>query len=218
MGAGTDAGGGDAAQYNNNSGFFETLKEGEGGEEKAEQVRQSIEAAQTFSHYTYEASDGKIMCVDVQGVGDLYTDPQFHSAEGTGYGEGDLGRRGMALFLATHVCGPQCHRIGLPVFPKSPKEKARLAGSCTQATVKALAGTSRRQNLLSTVARSVLRNKHGHRRFRGKMVVKRSSVPASLLDKNRHVPHIATQGGPIHWEVSPSARGAFRLRRKGAED
>ena len=218
MGAGTDAGGGDAAQYNNNSGFFETLKEGEGGEEKAEQVRQSIEAAQTFSHYTYEASDGKIMCVDVQGVGDLYTDPQFHSAEGTGYGEGDLGRRGMALFLATHVCGPQCHRIGLPVFPKSPKEKARLAGSCTQATVKALAGTSRRQNLLSTVARSVLRNKHGHRRFRGKMVVKRSSVPASLLDKNRHVPHIATQGGPIDWEVSPSARGAFRLRRKGAED
>ena len=31
MGAGTDAGGGNAAQYNNNSGFFETLKEGEGG-------------------------------------------------------------------------------------------------------------------------------------------------------------------------------------------
>lgn len=31
---------------------------------------------QAFSHYTFELTSGYKICVDVQGVGDLYTDPQ----------------------------------------------------------------------------------------------------------------------------------------------
>jgi hypothetical protein len=34
-----------------------------------------------------------------QGVGDLCTDPQIHTLDGEGYGEGNLGARGMALFF-----------------------------------------------------------------------------------------------------------------------
>ena len=45
------------------------------------------------------------------GVGDLYTDPQIHTANGDDYGEANLGPRGMALFFSTH----KCNRYGLPV-------------------------------------------------------------------------------------------------------
>ena len=36
------------------------------------------------------------------GVNDLWTDPQIHSANGEDYGDGNLGIRGMALFLLSH--------------------------------------------------------------------------------------------------------------------
>jgi elongation factor 2 kinase len=32
--------------------------------------------------------------VDIQGVGDLYTDPQIHTLDGQGYGDGNLALRG----------------------------------------------------------------------------------------------------------------------------
>ena len=47
----------------------------------------------------------KVIVVDIQGVGDLYTDPQIHTATGEEYGDGNLGTKGMA--------------------PKSPKGKSR---------------------------------------------------------------------------------------------
>eukprot|EP00639_Heterosigma_akashiwo_P024639 CAMPEP_0194693842 /NCGR_PEP_ID=MMETSP0295-20121207/20829_1 /TAXON_ID=39354 /ORGANISM="Heterosigma akashiwo, Strain CCMP2393" /LENGTH=300 /DNA_ID=CAMNT_0039584915 /DNA_START=25 /DNA_END=924 /DNA_ORIENTATION=+ len=58
---------------------------------------------QAFSHFSYHKSGGRIMVVDIQGVGDLYTDPQIHSLAQT-FGDGDLGDRGMALFFGSHRC------------------------------------------------------------------------------------------------------------------
>ena len=40
----------------------------------------------------------------IPGVGDLYTDPQIHTADGKEYGEANLGPRGMALFFSSHQC------------------------------------------------------------------------------------------------------------------
>ena len=37
---------------------------------------------QAFSHFTYEASCQSMLVVDVQGVGDVYTDPQIHTIDG----------------------------------------------------------------------------------------------------------------------------------------
>lgn len=37
---------------------------------------------QAFSHFTFERSGHEIMVVDIQGVGDLYTDPQIHTVSG----------------------------------------------------------------------------------------------------------------------------------------
>ena len=41
------------------------------------------------------------MVVDIQGVDDLFTDPQIHSLKGDDFGDGNLGVAGMALFGAT---------------------------------------------------------------------------------------------------------------------
>eukprot|EP01112_Ceratiomyxa_fruticulosa_P020423 TRINITY_DN6947_c0_g1_i1.p1 TRINITY_DN6947_c0_g1~~TRINITY_DN6947_c0_g1_i1.p1 ORF type:complete len:435 (+),score=68.14 TRINITY_DN6947_c0_g1_i1:559-1863(+) len=74
---------------------------------------------QAFSHFTYEASKHKILICDIQGVGDLYTDPQMHTVDSEGsrwLGKGDMGARGIAKFLATHQCNAICRYLKLPLI------------------------------------------------------------------------------------------------------
>ena len=103
---------GEYIKYNNNSGYIDE-----------DHLRSTPQA---FSHFTFNESKGAEMVVDVQGVGDLYTDPQFHTADGKEYGEGNLGHRGMAQFLSTHHCDDLCRLLGLPPFVLSPKRRREL--------------------------------------------------------------------------------------------
>ncbi|THD22045.1 Elongation factor 2 kinase [Fasciola hepatica] len=75
-----------------------------------------------FSHFTFERSGHRLLVVDIQGVGDLYTDPQIHTADGVGYSDGNLGPRGMAFFFHSHRCNPLCEWLGLTVFDLAPSE------------------------------------------------------------------------------------------------
>jgi len=69
---------------------------------------------QAFSHFTYESSNHTILCVDIQGVSDMYTDPQVHSVEGKGFGKGNMGQRGIDKFLQKHRCNAICRYLKLP--------------------------------------------------------------------------------------------------------
>ena len=62
------------------------------------------------------------MVVDIQGVGDLYTDPQIHTHVGTDYGDGNLGVKGFALFFSSHVCNDVCKSLGLTKFDMAETE------------------------------------------------------------------------------------------------
>ena len=59
---------GSYVKYNSNSGFVENTV--------------SRQTPHAFSHFTFERSGHELIVVDVQGVGDLYTDPQIHTADG----------------------------------------------------------------------------------------------------------------------------------------
>eukprot|EP01133_Synstelium_polycarpum_P016898 gene16898-20094_t len=74
---------------------------------------------QAFSHFSYEDSGCQLIVVDIQGVGDVYTDPQIHSSDGQGFGKGNLGIEGIKRFFSTHQCNSICHYLGLSsVNPK----------------------------------------------------------------------------------------------------
>jgi len=69
---------------------------------------------QAFSHFTYEASDHKILICDVQGVNDLYTDPQIHSIDSSAFSKGNMGESGLQKFLGSHRCNAICRYLKLP--------------------------------------------------------------------------------------------------------
>ena len=67
-------------KHNTNSGFVD--------------LEERRKTPQVFSAHSFYASEGQRLVADVQGVGDLYTDPQILSMDYR-FGDGDLGPRGM---------------------------------------------------------------------------------------------------------------------------
>ena len=71
---------GEYVKHNSNAGFVEDVK-----------LRTTPHA---FSHFTFECSNHELIVVDIQGVDNLFTDPQIHTFNGENYGDGNLGVKG----------------------------------------------------------------------------------------------------------------------------
>lgn len=105
--AGKDSYGVGFVKHNTNSGFVDT------------ELHRTT--PQVFSAFSFYASQGRRLVADIQGVGDLYTDPQVLSSDYR-FGDGDLGPRGMALFFHTFRHCSYSDLLGIPVFPLSKNE------------------------------------------------------------------------------------------------
>ncbi|KDO19583.1 hypothetical protein SPRG_21492 [Saprolegnia parasitica CBS 223.65] len=102
---------GEYLKYNNNDGWSEDM----GRDESNAQVL----TAQAFSHFTFQQTLGKLLIVDLQGVGSIFTDPQIHALDTTKYGQGNLGMVGIQKFLANHKCNRICNALRLTPYDKS---------------------------------------------------------------------------------------------------
>ena len=78
------------------------------------------EIAHAFTHWTYQATEGRLMVTDVQGVrvgkaAIKLTDPQIHCVhpELFTHETSSFGRVGMLKFFQNHQCGDTCKALGL---------------------------------------------------------------------------------------------------------
>jgi len=67
---------------------------------------------QAFSHFTLKSSNGQFVICDIQGVGHTFTDPQIHTMDGKGFGNGNMGEEGILKFARSHACNGVCSRLG----------------------------------------------------------------------------------------------------------
>mmetsp|Transcript_152974 Transcript_152974/g.285042 ORF Transcript_152974/g.285042 Transcript_152974/m.285042 type:complete len:640 (-) Transcript_152974:274-2193(-) len=120
---------GDFIKWNNNAGYVN--QDRVAGEQRMNEV------CDLFGHYTWSATKGRLMVVDIQGwqLGKrgarkiLFTDPQIHSRSASfsrkrrvsdplfrRYSLGNLGKTGMLRFFKNHQCSCYCKERGLKPF------------------------------------------------------------------------------------------------------
>ena len=103
---------GDYKKHNNNAGYV-------GNSNMSTHASEAVRSTpQAFSHFTFVHSGGRQMCVDIQGVNELFTDPQIHTLHNADTNQkGDMGLHGFGEFFRTHVCNNVCRQLRLPPIP-----------------------------------------------------------------------------------------------------
>ena len=106
-------------RFQNNAGYA-VLGE---NAKKAGIDRKFVDLVMAFSHWTYSASRGFLMVVDLEGIVSkrddgktetLLTDPAIHCRDLTRFGSLNLGETGMQMFFDTHQCKKYCKLLKLP--------------------------------------------------------------------------------------------------------
>eukprot|EP00419_Tripos_fusus_P004871 CAMPEP_0172688320 /NCGR_PEP_ID=MMETSP1074-20121228/22337_1 /TAXON_ID=2916 /ORGANISM="Ceratium fusus, Strain PA161109" /LENGTH=659 /DNA_ID=CAMNT_0013507945 /DNA_START=22 /DNA_END=1998 /DNA_ORIENTATION=- len=126
-------------KYNSNAGYV------------GEDAMPHFELVQSFTHFTFAASGGKLMIADLQGVAKedsvLLTDPQVLSLDGS-FGPGDLRLQGIGMCLKAHRCGPTCRKLGLE--PVTASSLRRICGMDWQEIPGCIGSSAERANALGS--------------------------------------------------------------------
>ncbi|KAM3536244.1 hypothetical protein MY4038_000402 [Beauveria bassiana] len=95
---------GEYIKYNNNSGYV-----------LDDDDNPLNEIAQAFSHFTFERSWGNFLVTDLQGSGNIFTDPAIQTLDPERFklSPTNMGEDGFKFFFAMHVCKETCHKLGL---------------------------------------------------------------------------------------------------------
>lgn len=95
---------GEYTKYNSNSGWVND-----------DMGNKTNQAAQAFSHFTFERSKGRFLVSDLQGVGEMLTDPAVHTLDPDRFNlsSSNLGEEGFKFFFASHECNDVCRRLQL---------------------------------------------------------------------------------------------------------
>ena len=68
-----------------------------------------------FSHYTWVKSGGMLLVCDIQGVNNVWTDPQICTVDPNIFEcQGNVGKNGIEKFLGAHRCNSICRGLKLP--------------------------------------------------------------------------------------------------------
>ncbi|KAI0426595.1 kinase-like domain-containing protein [Xylaria sp. FL1042] len=96
---------GDYVKYNSNSGYV--------NEDLSEDP--CNQAAQAFSHFTFERSRGRFLVNDLQGVGNMLTDPAIQTRDPKRFKlcDTNVNSEGPKFFFATHQCNALCRKLQL---------------------------------------------------------------------------------------------------------
>ncbi|KAI0442591.1 hypothetical protein F4803DRAFT_518413 [Xylaria telfairii] len=73
------------------------------------------QAAQAFSHFTFERSRGRFLVDDLQGVGNLLTDPAVQTKDPERFKlcDGNVNEEGFKFFFSSHKCNALCRKLRL---------------------------------------------------------------------------------------------------------
>ncbi|CEF70239.1 Eukaryotic elongation factor 2 kinase [Strongyloides ratti] len=160
---------GEYIKHNSNSGFV------------SDAVRMTPHA---FSHFTFERSGHQLIIVDIQGVDDLYTDPQIHTVSGTEYGSGNLGTKGMALFFYSHQCNDICKFMKLTEFDLSKNEiTSRYQQNCSYPSNPSTKFSTKAQQSLDTCQPIVTFKENAMERLRSRTISINSIASNESLDE-----------------------------------
>eukprot|EP00287_Rhodomonas_sp_CCMP768_P028542 CAMPEP_0202855766 /NCGR_PEP_ID=MMETSP1389-20130828/91684_1 /ASSEMBLY_ACC=CAM_ASM_000865 /TAXON_ID=302021 /ORGANISM="Rhodomonas sp., Strain CCMP768" /LENGTH=388 /DNA_ID=CAMNT_0049534389 /DNA_START=56 /DNA_END=1222 /DNA_ORIENTATION=+ len=86
---------------------------------------------QAFSHFSWHASEGKLLICDIQGVGDHYTDPSIQTPDADRmFGSGNIGEQTIVKFFRSHHCNCLCRAHGL----RSPRAELQALGAVLRAS------------------------------------------------------------------------------------
>jgi vacuole morphology and inheritance protein 14 len=98
------------------AGAYEKFSNNAGWE--TNKVSESSLISHAFSHYSYQATEGYLMVVDIQGSSGILTDPQIHCLDTERFGAGNLGYEGILKFFFNHTCNHYCKSLNL-INPKN---------------------------------------------------------------------------------------------------